>query len=165
MLMCIVLERQRRMVMKDHARLGGERRVGATQSPASRKVDELLVETNVTLDQPIRRLFFALCLPLEVLHGGGKRGEGERFTPGHQQLGRIGLNCLTSFVDVAHVLIGEETHSCTAVKLMLDQALLNELADGLADHTPPGAEHGGDLYLPQGFTLRNLAADDRRSEC
>src|SRR3954452_22858998 len=48
--------------------------------------------------------------------------------------------------------------------LVVDQALLDELADRLADGAAAGAERGGERDLAERFALRDATLDDRLAE-
>jgi hypothetical protein len=75
-----------------------------------------------------------------------------------------GLDRLARDVDVEAVGEREPADARAAVRLMVDEALLDELADRLADRAAAGPERLGERGLAELLALRDAAIDDRLAQ-
>src|SRR3954454_8240365 len=151
------------VVAQEHPGLGRERVEGPHEARAAGERDELLVEADVGVDDGLGDPVLAL---------GGRGQLLERRPEIREVLGRriedapsrTGLDRLARDVDVEPVGQRHHAHERAAMGLVVDQALLDELADGLAHRAAPGAERRRQRDLAQRLALRDATLDDRLAQ-
>ncbi len=157
----VVRARIRRVVAQQHPRLGDERLVRARQPRAAGERDQLAMEVDVGGDHRLGDAVVAARRRVQARQRRAHRLEVERL--GRLQRPQRGarLDRLARGVHVEAVLQRQQPHEAAAVRHRLDQALLRELPQRLADHAAAGAEHPRQVLLAQLLALRDVALDDR----
>src|SRR3954452_19073507 len=151
------------VVAQQHPGLGRERVEGPHEARAAGERDELLVEADVGVDDGLGDPVLAL---------GGRGQLLERRPEIREVLGRriedapsrTGLDRLARDVDVEPVGQRHHAHERAAMGLVVDQALLDELADGLAHRAAPGAERRRLRDLAQRLAPRGATPDARLAQ-
>ena len=147
------------VMTEEHARLGRERVVGALEARAARQPHHLLVEAEVGVDHVHRHVVVVAGHLAQLVERRANAVEIGRRQLEDPPRG-ADLDRLAGDVDVEAVGQRHGAHEGAAMRLVLDEPLLDELADGLPHRAATGADRVRDRDLAQRLSLGDAALDD-----
>ena len=122
------------------------------------------MEPDVGRDDALGRPVLPDCRRAKLLHGLLERPQVDLAVLLDEPPRGPDLDRLARDVDVQPVDERQRGHEGAAVELRLDEALLDEVADRLADGSAARPEHACEAHLPEPRALRDLALDDRPAQ-
>lgn len=126
--------------------------------PVAAQGDQRQVETPVRLRDP-QPVAAARRLGHLVQRGPHTRQVG--LAPDRQRrLHDMPFQHISYRVQLAHVAVGERGHAYPAARHVLDQSLLRQQPQGLAQRRPADAQAAGELLLDQPFARLGLATEE-----